>query len=153
MIISNLAYDKWLRAKKGQLACYKNIGSRTIPRDSDESSVNSLAFFKAKSMCSRPHCLCNIQELDKQFQKERAALTTTCSETSVVTVTEMERHQTNFLASKFSTVPSLQLRGKRSRPCDELVLISSLFFLTSGLGLLLRHALRKIFLGLENLTQ
>lgn len=37
MIISKLAYDKWLKAVKGQQACHKNIGSQTIQRDSDES--------------------------------------------------------------------------------------------------------------------
>lgn len=48
MIISNLAYAKWLKAVKGQQACHKNIGNQTIQRDSDESSVSSLVFLRPK---------------------------------------------------------------------------------------------------------
>lgn len=106
MIISNLAYDKCLKTVKGQQACHKNIGSQTIQRDSDKSSVDSLVFLRPNPHAAGDIPFAGIPKSWISSSRKRAALTTTCCELSVVTVTEMERHQADFLASSVQHHPS-----------------------------------------------
>jgi len=70
--------------------------------------------------------LCNTQQLIIWLQEKKAALTTACSETSVNTATDMERHISNggdFSVNKFNAIPSLPHRIKRRRPYDTLVFV------------------------------